>query len=78
MPASAPTVPPESVPRLPMSGLADPSEIERLRRSYGFYPEIHAELLARLVGAGLKEIASFAYGEDQLSYGTLYEVPRDE
>jgi len=53
-------------------------EIERLRRSYGFYPEIHNELFARLVHAGLKEIASFAYGEGRPSYGTLYEVPRDE
>jgi len=31
-PVSAPTVPLESVPRPPMPGLADPSEIERLRQ----------------------------------------------
>ena len=53
-------------------------EIRRLRNSYGFYPEINAELFDHLTEAGLKEIALFTVWEGQPAYGTLYEVPRDE
>lgn len=56
------------------------SEMKRLRGSYGFYPEIDADLFGRLEKAGLREIESFAVplpGAPQgysPPYATLYEV----
>jgi len=53
-------------------------EIERLRNSYGFYPEINADLFVDLKREGLQEIDSFSLGEGVPPYGTLYEVRRYE
>jgi len=58
--------------------LAHWSEMERLRRTYGFYPQIDADLFARLVDAGMIDSVSFPEQPGQPPYATLYEVPRDE
>ncbi len=58
--------------------LAHWGEMERLRRSYGFDPEIDVHLFQRLSAAGLNEVESFVYPAARNSYATLYEVPRHE
>ena len=55
--------------------LANWSEMTRLRRTYGFYPEIDAALFERLMTAGLKPVASFSFRENTPPYATLFEVP---
>ncbi|NLU21399.1 MAG: glycosyltransferase family 39 protein [Phycisphaerae bacterium] len=54
------------------------AEIGRLGGTYGFPPVLmNPNLYAIMVGAGLKEIARFDYGqEDSMPYATLFEVPR--
>ncbi len=58
--------------------LAHWGEMERLRRSYGFDPEIDVHLFQRLSDAGLSERDAFVYPAARKSYATLYEVPRHE
>lgn len=54
------------------------AEMERLRRTYGFYPEIDARLFERLVEAGLTVREEFLPFQGTAPYATLYEVPLHE
>ncbi|MFN0137591.1 MAG: hypothetical protein ACKVS9_15920 [Phycisphaerae bacterium] len=51
----------------------NPSEIERLRRTYGFAAVVTREWLAELVDAGLRPIPAKAEGDPRL----YFEVPRE-
>lgn len=51
------------------------AEMERLRSTYGFDPEIDAALFERLGSAGLKLIQEFIPPGETQPYATLYEVP---
>ncbi len=51
-------------------------EVDRLRRTYGFPPEISEELFDRLEKAGLTRVADFAHAARDERYVTLYRVPR--
>ncbi len=53
----------------------DWAEMDRLRATYGFWPEITEELFVRLEGAGLRRRGDFAVREGRRPYGTIYEVP---
>jgi hypothetical protein len=58
--------------------LANWGEMARLRRTYGFYPQIDAALFERLAQAGLKPVANFSFQENTGPYATLFEVPGHE
>lgn len=55
--------------------LADWTEMERLRNTYGFDPEIDAALFEKLEPAGLEPIEEFLLPETERVHATLYEVP---
>jgi hypothetical protein len=49
-------------------------EITRLRSTYGYEPDINAELFAELAAAGLTEVQAFFLPDKALPYATLYQV----
>lgn len=55
--------------------LVDWMEMERLRDTYGFDPEIDAVLFEKLEPAGLRLVEAFFVPETERVYATLYEVP---
>lgn len=55
------------------------AEMERLRATYGFYPQLDGPFFDRLTAAGLRPVPPTERTETPLEfYATLYEVPQDE
>lgn len=54
------------------------AEMDRLKNTYGFDPDVDVALFERLVGAGLRVTEEFMPLDGTRPYATLYEVPRHE